>query len=429
MKREHIATYTKIPFSPLNLIPGQIMIEDVAHALSLTGTNGHFKHFYSVAQHAINCALEAKAIGCSANIQLACLLQNAKEAYLPYIAHSDKQSFPAYEKAETKLQKVANEAFGLEMARDEMDTVKAIDRSILYYEFFELMDERIYDLEPIIKSKPDFSLRSCYDVENEFLGWFFSFKGKEKCFTCVGVDGTKNGWIAACVQEGIASVEMFASIGDLCAKYSDTDSVIIDIPIGLPESLADIRPERELRNRLKSKASSVFSTPCRQAVYIGCKQGAKEKNKKVLGKSLSEQSLAICGKIKEVDEFLQDNESWKNRLVESHPEYVFMALNTGTPIYEKKRTKEGLGARLSILRRHIRNIDRILDGVGQQPDLKKRHDDILDAACLAVIGQLGKANKLLTIPDIPAKDKTGLKMQIVYAEVAVGSLGANVEPF
>jgi predicted RNase H-like nuclease len=30
---------------------------------------------------------------------------------------------------------------------------------------------------------------------------------------------------------------------------------------------------------LKSKASSVFSTPCRQAVYIGCKQGAKEKNK------------------------------------------------------------------------------------------------------------------------------------------------------
>jgi len=377
--------------------------------------NAHFKHFYSVAQHSINCVLEAKAMACSINIQLACLLSNAKEAYLPCLAYP--QSLAVCKKIETTLQRVANEAFGIEITKEEMDAVKAIERSILYFEFLELMDERIYDFEPKIKSKPDFSLRSCYEVEREFLSLFFSLKGKTKEYKCVGVDGTKNGWIAVCIQGGIATVEMFASIGDLCAKYLDADSVIIDIPIGLPESLADTRPDSELRKRLKSKASSVFSTPCRQAVYIEGKQGAKEKNKNVLGKSLSEQSLAICGKIKEVDEFLLENESWRNRLVESHPEYVFMALNAGTPIYEKKRTKDGLGARLSILRQHIINIDRILDDDGQEPNMKKRLDDVVDAACLAVVGQLGKANGFLTIPDIPTKDKTGLKMQIVYAEV------------
>ena len=137
----------------------------------------------------------------------------------------------------------------------------------------------------------------------------------------------------------------------------------------------------------------------------------------MLGKSLSEQSLAICDKIKEVDKFLQNNEAWKNRLVESHPEYVFMVLNSGTPIFEKKKTKEGLEARLSLLRQHTQNIDRLLDNIKREPTMKKRLDDIIDAICLAVVGNLGKINGFLSIPEIPTLDTTGIKMQIVYADV------------
>ena len=125
----------------------------------------------------------------------------------------------------------------------------------------------------------------------------------------------------------------------------------------------------------------------------------------------------ICGKIKEVDEFLQKNKAWQNKLVESHPEFVFMTLNGGTPIYESKKTKEGLAARISILRQHTQNIDRLLEDISRLPEMKKRLDDIIDAICLAVVGNLGKTNKFLSIPNKPTKDKTGLKMQIVYAEV------------
>ena len=418
MRGDYITTYTKIHFSPLKPMPEHIKIEDIAHALSLmTRANGHFKRFYSVAQHSINCTYEARAMGCDAHIQLACLLHDASEAYIADIVRPVKQNLPAYREIENNLQRVIHETFGIELTANERDMVKRIDDAILYHEFIELMGERVYDQEPKLYSKPDFALRGFSAVEQHFLRLFTSLMGRADGFKCVGIDGTKCGWIAACVEAGVISIKMFSAINELCEEYSDVDSIIIDIPIGLPESAADVRPDKELRKQLKGKASSVFSTPCRQAIYAANKQDSKAINSKVLGKSLSEQSLAICSRIKEVDEFLHSKEEWKNRLVESHPEYVFMILNSGTPIYENKKTNEGLEARLSLLRQHTQNIDRLLDDMKREPFMKQRLDDIIDAICLAVIGNLGMTNKFLYIPENPTNDNMGLKMQIVYAEV------------
>jgi hypothetical protein len=75
-----IMTYTKKLFDPLHPNAERIDIEDIAHALSmLCRANGHFKSFYSVAQHSINCMQEAKARGYSDRIQLACLLHDARD--------------------------------------------------------------------------------------------------------------------------------------------------------------------------------------------------------------------------------------------------------------------------------------------------------------------------------------------------------------
>jgi len=418
MKYNHITTYSKIHFSPLKPKPEHIRIEDIAHALSLmTRANGHFKRFYSVAQHSINCALEARAMGYNADIQLACLLHDASEAYISDITRPVKQNLPTYQKIENNLQNVIHEAFGIELTKDEQAKVKIIDDTILYYEFFELMNECVYEKKPILHGKPDFSLRDFSNVEYEFLRLFTSLMGKTEGYKCVGIDGTKGGWIVACVESGVISIKMFSTIGDLCAEYSDAESVIIDIPIGLPESDIDIRPDKELRERLKGKASSVFSTPCRQAVYTGNKQDAKEANKKILSKSLSEQSLAICNKIREVDEFIANNPKWKNRFLESHPEYIFMLLNTGVPIFESKKTTEGINARISLLRRYTQDLDRTLEDIIRLPGMKERLDDIIDAVCLAVAGNLGMLNGFLSIPESPETDSKELKMQIVYAEM------------
>ena len=50
-----IKTYTGIIIDPIRPEEKLLCIEDIAHALSmLCRANGHFKTFYSVAQHSMN---------------------------------------------------------------------------------------------------------------------------------------------------------------------------------------------------------------------------------------------------------------------------------------------------------------------------------------------------------------------------------------
>ena len=80
---EPICTFTNVVMYPLNPRKEDFRISDIAHALSLmTRANGHFLHFYSVAQHCLNCSYEAEARGYSRRMQLALLLHDASEAYL-----------------------------------------------------------------------------------------------------------------------------------------------------------------------------------------------------------------------------------------------------------------------------------------------------------------------------------------------------------
>jgi predicted RNase H-like nuclease len=107
-----------------------------------------------------------------------------------------------------------------------------------------------------------------------------------------------------------------------------------------------------VKKELGKKGSSIFETPCRQAIYSEDKQTAREHNIRVLGKSLSEQSLGIAKAIRQVDEFLQQHPSWMNKLIESHPELCFAKLNRNQPILEKKSTKEGEQKRLEVLQKY-----------------------------------------------------------------------------
>ena len=100
-------TYSKIMFDPLQPDTALIDIQDIAHALSmLCRANGHFKSFYSVGQHCINCAKEAARRGYSRRVQLGCLLHDGSEAYLSDVTRPVKQVMPMYLQIEEPLQKV-----------------------------------------------------------------------------------------------------------------------------------------------------------------------------------------------------------------------------------------------------------------------------------------------------------------------------------
>ena len=92
-----IMTYSRVLMDPLDARPDQILIEDIAHSLSLmTRANGHCRQFYSVAQHSINCALEARNLGLSPRVQLACLLHDAAEAYIADIPRPVKHRLSGF---------------------------------------------------------------------------------------------------------------------------------------------------------------------------------------------------------------------------------------------------------------------------------------------------------------------------------------------
>lgn len=169
----YILTYKKIEFYPLNPKIEDIDIEDIAHALSLLcRANGHFKHFYSVGLHSINCASEAIARGYSQNVVLGCLLHDGSEAYLADITRPVKKYLPKYLEIEDVLQNKIFEKWVPSLTDEERKLVFEIDDAILYYEFTTLFGEKIFDYEPILKSKPNFDYVEFSKVENEFIELF-----------------------------------------------------------------------------------------------------------------------------------------------------------------------------------------------------------------------------------------------------------------
>ena len=78
-----ILTWGGVSVDPFDAVPEQIDIRDIAHSLSLLcRANGHIDHFYSVAQHCLNCEREAEARGLSLRARLYCLLHDASECYI-----------------------------------------------------------------------------------------------------------------------------------------------------------------------------------------------------------------------------------------------------------------------------------------------------------------------------------------------------------
>ena len=140
-----IMTCSKKMIDPVHPDAALIDVADIAHSLSLLcRANGHFPHFYSVAQHCLNCMHEAAARGYSKRIQLGCLLHDASEAYLSDVTRPVKQELPKYLEIEEPLQEaIWRKYLGAELTEEEKVRVFEVDDAMLYYEFKALMDTRL----------------------------------------------------------------------------------------------------------------------------------------------------------------------------------------------------------------------------------------------------------------------------------------------
>ncbi len=179
----YITTVTGKHFDPMRPGEQDIDIVDIAHALSLLcRANGHFRFFYSVAQHSLACAHEALARGYSPEVILGCLLHDASEAYLSDVTRPVKRNLPQYIEAEQKLQnEIWNRFIGRELTEAELEQIFEIDDLMLSMEFHRLMPEDLNkDYQKLVTDvvceyknpeevKRQFIQTAVYDIEVERL--------------------------------------------------------------------------------------------------------------------------------------------------------------------------------------------------------------------------------------------------------------------
>jgi hypothetical protein len=169
-----ITTFTGVSVDVRAVRGAQIHIRDVAHALSLLcRANGHFKSFFSVAQHSVNCCLEARARKLSKRVALACLLHDASEAYISDVTSPVKRGLPDYEALEADVQRKIFEKFGLGgLTEKERAQIDEIDRAMLLFEFERLHPCGAWEKVPALLSAPSAEFRSFAEAETVFLRLF-----------------------------------------------------------------------------------------------------------------------------------------------------------------------------------------------------------------------------------------------------------------
>lgn len=232
----------------------------------------------------------------------------------------------------------------------------------------------------------------------------------------IGIDGCRTGWIAISLDSDNAGYWILESDRELADIFEEYDRIFIDIPIGLEDEKYTRECDVLLREVLGADyRASVFNPPVRPALHAPTYAEASMTSYEITQKKISIQAWNITPKIKAVDQLLQDNDSYRNRVFESHPELIFQNLNGGNPILQKKETKKGLRHRLDLL-----SEENSL-AAGFFRDIKEEYrrnqveeDDIADAIALAWVANQSQEKPVKTLPEDPPKDSTGLPMAIHY---------------
>lgn len=233
----------------------------------------------------------------------------------------------------------------------------------------------------------------------------------------VGVDGCPAGWFAVVLDGDRWQCYVYPNIQALWAALHDAVLILIDIPIGLPQT-GERAAEAEARKVLGTRRSSVFGVPVRAAIYAPTYAEANEISAQATGKRISKQLWQIAPKIREVDLLLHNEPAARQKFREVHPEVLFWGL-AGRPMAHAKKSRiglnfVGLNERLEVLQSIFPEAKTIYESaVAQFPRHEVVHDDILDALAAALVAKL---DHFKTLPLIPERDAYGLPMEMVYTD-------------
>ena len=241
----------------------------------------------------------------------------------------------------------------------------------------------------------------------------------------VGVDGCRGGWFGVFLavdgekkcEWKIGIFKTFPCLIDFIKKeYNPAEFLIlVDIPIGLKAGNNRLRlSDLEARKILKTRKSSIFPVPCREAAYAENYEKACEINEKLTGKRISKQAWNILPKIRDLDNLLIEKEVLREKIKEVSPEVCFQAL-AGLPMKYSKKTPEGFFERKEVVKSFFQFSDELIETAlfkYKRQELAK--DDILDALVAAITAKYGYISGFEYTPFEPETDSKGLKIQLLY---------------
>lgn len=237
----------------------------------------------------------------------------------------------------------------------------------------------------------------------------------------VGVDGCRAGWVAVRIAEDQRwEARVFPTVAALAAEWAAPGTlVLIDVPIGLPDTSSSRKCDAEARSRLLApRSSSVFNPPTRAAIAEGTWEDATRANEAACGKRISKQTWALVPKIREVDDFLRENRQHIGRFREVHPEVLFQELNLGLPTSTTKKKAEGRAERVRILSHHFPATEQVVSSVlDAHPRAVVQADDVLDALAAAVTAAI-YSEDLRTLPEQVPLDGAGIPCEMVYPDLS-----------
>lgn len=109
-----IQTYTGRRFYPLDPLPEDVHIKDIAYVLAGEWRfGGHCRPRINVGQHSVLVSRKLEDLGCSAPVCLAGLLHDASEAFARDLNRPLKRELPEYRQLEERIQEAIFQRFDL----------------------------------------------------------------------------------------------------------------------------------------------------------------------------------------------------------------------------------------------------------------------------------------------------------------------------
>ncbi|HEY6886745.1 MAG TPA: DUF429 domain-containing protein [Solirubrobacter sp.] len=208
----------------------------------------------------------------------------------------------------------------------------------------------------------------------------------------IGVDGARGGWLAALGYgsdpEGEVervALELVPRFADLAGLRAEGAPAAVDIPMGLLETVKPRDCDREARELLGARASTIFTPPSRSLLAAASYADARglievERATKPAASGLSAQAFGLAPKIREADDYLRANAGAQKWLFECHPELSFLTL--AKKVLPDKKSVAGQAERLALLSARFPGVP---DALQEFPDGSRRAElaDALDAlVCL-----------------------------------------------